>query len=246
MSQVEPKGKGTWRQVAAVIDGRNIPVGSGALMTVTAEGYTVKVNGRMYQRGTSKADYDKNPHQADVLVAEGPHAGKTLEQIFKIEGDVLIANAALPGKPRPTEFTSLPGSGHVLTVWLRTQADAAPPGPLTWQVWVIIAVIAITSIVLGSLKKNLEASSGHWVSLLVGGLAVALVVTAVGLLLKWGWRGAVTTGITISVILTVFDELQKTLEPTLGTFGAIAVSGSTAIVAGIIVGTVLGRLLKTR
>lgn len=48
MSVLASNGKGTWRQVAAIIDGKNIPVSPGAILTVDEGGYTFTVNGKVY------------------------------------------------------------------------------------------------------------------------------------------------------------------------------------------------------
>jgi uncharacterized protein (TIGR03067 family) len=243
MAGVEPKGQDTWRQVAAVVDGKNVPVGPGALLTVGADGYTVTVNGKVYQRGTTTTDYQQVPHASDVAVTEGPHAGQTLPQIFTVEGDVLIACNAPPGAARPTAFTSPPGSGHTLSVWLRTPG-APPPAPLTLRTILILYAFLMAANVVGFGGQELGASLGPWVGLLAGGLAGVLVVTAVGLLLGWGWRSALNTGVTVSVAANTFEGLRPVLAPTLGAVGAVFVSASTAIVAGGFVAAVMTRLLK--
>jgi len=100
------------------VDGKEIPVGPATLLVATQDGYTVTVDGKPYQKGTTKADRTKSPVQSDVTVTEGELAGKTLRQISKIDGDVLIACI---GAERPTEFKSKPGSGHTLSVWIRVK-----------------------------------------------------------------------------------------------------------------------------
>src|SRR5687767_7032600 len=97
-----PLTAGTWRQVAVVVDGKDVPVGRATLLTVTPAGYTVTVFGRVYQAGTSTADRGTTPYQSDVTVIRGPNEGQTFHQLFKVEGDVLVACAARPGAPRPT------------------------------------------------------------------------------------------------------------------------------------------------
>lgn len=109
---------GQWRQVAVVVDGKEIAVGPSTVLTVTPEGYTVTVDGQPYQSGTTKADRSKSPVESEVTVTEGSLAGRTLLQISKIEGDVLIACI---GADRPKEFKSNPGSGHTLSVWIRVK-----------------------------------------------------------------------------------------------------------------------------
>ena len=106
---------GTWRMVAVVVDGKDSPVGSSTFMTVTSEGWTVTIGGKPFAKGTTKHD-PKSPIQSEVTYTEGDLAGKTLKQISKIEGDVMIACA---GAGRPIEFMSKVGSGHTLSVWIR-------------------------------------------------------------------------------------------------------------------------------
>jgi hypothetical protein len=71
-------------------------------------------------------------------------------------------------------------------------------------------------------------------------------VTAICLLLKWGWRPALTTGITMSLAVNLFEGLRLAVAPAVGAPRAIAVSASTAFVAAILLGMVLTRLLKAR
>jgi uncharacterized protein (TIGR03067 family) len=249
MSATASNGKGTWRQVAVVIDGKNVPVGPGAILTVDVDkgGYTVTVPGlfgpRVYQKGTARSDYDKTPPQSDVTVTEGPQAGTTIRQIFKYEGDVMIACNAPPGAERPAEFTSQPGSGHTLSVWLRTSASP-PPGPLTRRTWFVIGVLILLGIVVGSVGQDLEASLGRWAGILGGWLAGVFIYTAIFLVIKQPWQLALTYGMVIAVAGVTFDVLRTTLTPTLGPLGAILVSASTAIVAATFVWMACARLTK--
>jgi uncharacterized protein (TIGR03067 family) len=245
MSTVTSNGKGVWRQVAVVIDGKNVPFGPGYKVILTAEegNYTVTVNGKVYQKGTAKHDYDKTPPQSDVTVTEGPQAGETSRQIFKYEGDVLIACNAPPGAARPTEFTSQPGSGHILRVWLRT-ATSPPPGPLTWRTWTSVAALVVFASLVGSVSSDLESSLGRWAGILGGSLAGVCMFTAIFLLLKRTWQEALALGIGAAVASSTFEGLRATLTPTLGALGTIFVSGSTAIVAASIVWLGISRLMK--
>jgi uncharacterized protein (TIGR03067 family) len=109
---------GTWRMVAVVVDGKDTPVGPSTLMAVTREGWTVTADGKPYAKGTTKADRAKSPVQSEVHYAEGALAGKTLQQISRIDGDIMYACA---GATRPTEFKSTAGSGHTLSVWIRVK-----------------------------------------------------------------------------------------------------------------------------
>lgn len=252
MSSVESRGIGTWRQVAAVIDGKSIPaasgglLGSGVLLSVNADGYTVTANGKVYQRGTSKADYAKVPHQGDVTVMEGRGAGETSSQIFMIEGDVMIACNAPPGAARPTEFTSPSGSGHTLSVWLRTKEASVAREPLTGRTWLLIGVCILLGILVGSLSDNLATSLGPWAGMLGGSLAGALCFSAFFRALKWNWQTAISTGTTVAVAGTTFESVKKAVGTDLGAPVATLVSASTAVVVGFLIWVVLNRLLKPR
>lgn len=115
-----------WRPLAVVVDGRPLPTqwpGTWAAthMIVTGDRYEVLVNGRPFETGTSRTAADGEVRQAEVLPATGRRAGQTLAQISRVDGDVLTACAAGPDAPRPAAFSSTPGSGHTLSVWLRVR-----------------------------------------------------------------------------------------------------------------------------
>lgn len=107
---------GTWKQVALVVDGNEQPVGASTLIRVEKDEWIISVAGKDVQKGTTKADRTKTVTESEVKVREGYLAGKTLQQISKIEGDVMIACI---GAERPKTFTSKPGSGNTLSVWIR-------------------------------------------------------------------------------------------------------------------------------
>ncbi len=107
---------GKWRQVATIMDGKEIPVEGATILTVTGNDYTVTMNGAIFQKGTMRIDRSKSPVQSDLTITEGFMAGQTVHQISRIEGDVFISCF---GSEQPTEFKSKPGSGHILSVWIR-------------------------------------------------------------------------------------------------------------------------------
>ena len=121
MSRIEPIEEETWRQVAAVMNGKDIAVGRAILLTAAGDAFTLTVSGRAYMRGSTRVVSAGTPRQSDVFVERGPNAGKTLRQISTVEGDVLVACTGPPDGERPTEFTSEPGSGRTLSVWLRVR-----------------------------------------------------------------------------------------------------------------------------
>jgi uncharacterized protein (TIGR03067 family) len=60
-----------------------------------------------------------HPKTIDVTFTEGPEKGKSSYGIYELEGDTYRVCIGLTGKPRPTDFASTPGSGHVLEVLKR-------------------------------------------------------------------------------------------------------------------------------
>jgi len=118
-TKADPEAQiGTWRMVAVVVDGKDTPVSPATLMVVTREGWTVTINGNPYAKGTTKADRTTSPVQSEVSYLEGALAGKTLQQISRIDGDIMYACA---GATRPGEFKSKAGSAHTLSVWIRVK-----------------------------------------------------------------------------------------------------------------------------
>lgn len=51
------------------------------------------------------------------IPSKGPHAGKVFKGIYELDHDVLKANFAFPGHPRPTSFDAK--DGEVYEIWQR-------------------------------------------------------------------------------------------------------------------------------
>lgn len=62
-------------------------------------------------------DTSVTPHTIDLIPDEGPYKGKTFKGIYELDHDVLKANFAFPGKPRPTAFDAQ--QGEVYEIWQR-------------------------------------------------------------------------------------------------------------------------------
>ncbi len=73
------------------------------------------------QEGTFKIDPNKRPKQIDSTAGSGPDKGKISLGIYELDDDTQKFCFAPPGKDRPKEFSSKPGSGHLLQVWKRAK-----------------------------------------------------------------------------------------------------------------------------
>ena len=68
--------------------------------------------------GTFTVNPDTKPKQVNSIAKGGPHAGQLTRGIYEIlDANHKRACWGQPGGPRPTEFTSPPGSGRILQYW---------------------------------------------------------------------------------------------------------------------------------
>jgi uncharacterized protein (TIGR03067 family) len=111
------KLQGTWSRVSAVTNGKPAPEEEVKQSTLTIKGdkYVLKL-GDQTRQGNLKVDPTKQPKTIDIISAQGPNKGKNLLGIYELEGDTFRYCVAAPGKERPTEFASKPGSGTSLFV----------------------------------------------------------------------------------------------------------------------------------
>lgn len=111
------KFNGTWKGVSVVEDGKEMPKAQAEAtrLTVKGEKYSLKIGSDDIE-GTHRLDPTKKPKQIEAVRTKGPNKGEKLLGIYELEGDTYRACFAAPGKDRPTEFKSAPGSGQrVLT-----------------------------------------------------------------------------------------------------------------------------------
>jgi uncharacterized protein (TIGR03067 family) len=115
--------KGTWTVVSADRDGKKLSDEQvkGVRFTIGENGKAlVKKGEQVLFEGTIKIDPTKTPRTEDATqTSEGENKGKTTLSIYEIEGDALKICSAEPGKDRPAEFSSKPGSGRFLRVFKR-------------------------------------------------------------------------------------------------------------------------------
>ncbi len=111
------KLQGSWKRAAAETDGKKVSAEELQKTTLTIKGdeYILKT-GDQTRKGHIKLDATKKPKQIDIISDAGPNKGKKLLGIYELEGDTFRYCVAQPGKDRPTEFASRPGSGVGLYV----------------------------------------------------------------------------------------------------------------------------------
>ena len=112
----------TWKAVSYSLDGNKAADEDlkKIELAIDAAGKTsARREGKVFIASTTKIDPTSNPMTIDITFTEGDPKGQTALGIFKIEYDLLTICRSAPGKPRPTEFSSKPGSGHTLMSYRR-------------------------------------------------------------------------------------------------------------------------------
>ncbi|SRR6266542_1552543 len=117
--------RGTWTLVSAERDGKPAPVDEVKKTRITFAGTTFVFPAASgvgtSRKGTIKLDPSKTPKWMDAQATEDAGKGKVSLGIYEIAGDDYKVCFAPPGKERPKEFASRPGSGHILQVWKRAK-----------------------------------------------------------------------------------------------------------------------------
>jgi uncharacterized protein (TIGR03067 family) len=113
---------GTWQLTRGVVNGKPV-LATVARNTILITDYNTFRFPKASGVGTHPAGHftinpDTRPKQVDSIAEGGPNAGQLTRGIYEII-DTTHKRACWgpPGGPRPTEFTSLPGSGRILQYW---------------------------------------------------------------------------------------------------------------------------------
>jgi len=119
---------GTFSLVSGVVDGKPVPeeVRKKTILVTDHNKFTVSTGDEAgtSSGGTFTIDPTQTPKTVDSLQAGGPDEGKTVLGIYEIiDANHKRACWAPVGQPRPTAFSSEPGSGHILQVWERKKSD---------------------------------------------------------------------------------------------------------------------------
>jgi uncharacterized protein (TIGR03067 family) len=112
---------GTWEPVAVIDNGKEIPVpkDNKVVLTYKDDQYADLLDGKVVGEGVSKIDPTQNPKALDIIPKKGP----TVYAIYELKGDEYKVCLALPpGAQRPKDFTSAPGSVHLLLTFKRVKS----------------------------------------------------------------------------------------------------------------------------
>jgi uncharacterized protein (TIGR03067 family) len=113
--------QGAWIMTALEINGEKIAAErfQNSRLEIKGDRYVVNT-GKSTHEAILTLDPTKSLKAIDMKLADGPNKGETAEGIYKLESDTLtICRPRLPPQPRPTDFTTKPGTDRFLVVWQR-------------------------------------------------------------------------------------------------------------------------------
>jgi len=115
--------QGEWTLVSGTNDGSPLPpqmLASGRRICL-GNSVTLMNGTQMVMKATMIIDPSKKPQRLDYQVNEGPSKGRKRMGIYELNGDSFKSCFGAPDAPRPKEFASKQGDGHVLTTWKRVK-----------------------------------------------------------------------------------------------------------------------------
>jgi uncharacterized protein (TIGR03067 family) len=116
--------QGTWQVVAFEFDGRVVPENDAKKLTFInrADGFWAALSeGKEISSGQSDIDPTKKPKTIDFMPTLGVFSGNEYVGIYELDKDTRRICFAEKAKGRPTEFSSVAGSGHVLIKFERVK-----------------------------------------------------------------------------------------------------------------------------
>jgi uncharacterized protein (TIGR03067 family) len=121
--------QGQWSMVSGSADGQPMPEPMIKQMKRVCEGdeATVTMAGQIYLKAKIAIDPSKEPKTIDYQMTDGFTKGKKQLGIYEVEGDRFKSCFGKAGAERPTDFTSKPGDGRTLSVWMREKPAAPAP-----------------------------------------------------------------------------------------------------------------------
>lgn len=114
--------EGTWRVVALEVNGNKAREEDARKLTVVngSDGtWSLHSEGKEISKGTSTISPTTKPKTIDFTPTEGAGKGNEYLGIYELGEKTRKMCFAPPGKERPTEFASTPGSEHILVTFNR-------------------------------------------------------------------------------------------------------------------------------
>jgi uncharacterized protein (TIGR03067 family) len=114
--------KGEWKCMNGIRDGQPLAQGTQdkLRLVMTRDVYSTYLDNRLLFKGRYRLAPAEKPKQIDIVATTGENQGRTSKGIYRLEKDTLTLCYVAPGKDRPTDFKSEPGSEVTLVVWKRT------------------------------------------------------------------------------------------------------------------------------
>ena len=119
---------GRWQLVKSIVDGKPVPDSEmkDTVLITDHDEFRFPADARVGTAplGKFKIDPGKRPKTVDSTALSGPDKGKVTKGIYEIiDANNKRACWGKPGGPRPTAFTSAPGSGRTLQYWRLISKD---------------------------------------------------------------------------------------------------------------------------
>jgi uncharacterized protein (TIGR03067 family) len=105
--------KGIWIEVALEQGGKSAPAQevSGRVLVIDRGMYALVRNKMLIARGYLMVDPDASPKTLDTIMTDGDRFQPPARWLYQLDGDRLrLHGNGMPGKARPSNFTSPPGS----------------------------------------------------------------------------------------------------------------------------------------
>jgi uncharacterized protein (TIGR03067 family) len=91
-------------------------------LVIKGSQYTLNSGAGESVQGIQTVDITKSPKTIDATDGSGRNKGKTILGIYEIKGDEFKVSFSMPGKPRPTKFTTEKDeSGQWVHIWKRVK-----------------------------------------------------------------------------------------------------------------------------
>jgi uncharacterized protein (TIGR03067 family) len=117
------KLQGEWSMVMGERGGQKLPDALVSTGRRVAKGnnLTVTVGGQIIMKATFTVNPSTKPKSIVYTVTEGPDKGKKQLGIYEFKGDTVRFCFSIPGKDRPSQFSTTAGDGKTLSTWKRTK-----------------------------------------------------------------------------------------------------------------------------